>query len=749
MVFLLACTLLSVTPEWSLQTSCTHVTSLRESGGSIWAATSGGAFKFDPDSEEFLEFLSYPDQLPTLEVEDVLESTNGTLWVATRGGGLAARSDGVWTTYSSFEGLPGTGIVYCVAEEEGCIWAGTDEGVGRQDGEWFVPLDESSTGGGFTSTDVYDLARYGDDLWFATDEGVFVLDLTGNPFSPGSWTHHGETSTLSPYSITVDSDTLAAIACYDGVYIYVGTGWTRILSDSEVNDVLFSQWGLLAASDGVQIFDGFNWASFGTDYPSCFVGPYYADAFLETENRLWCGLGTFRHQREDWGRGLGVVEGPDSTWNSVDIPGQPSKSVYQMNQDGANLYLGTHYLGALGGFPEGWSTWVIEDGLPTYLRTYSVAPDGNGDLWAAAYHRGLTWVGGGGTFDPADDTLITFVSDSLAQPPPPPTVTEILCPLLNNQVMMLARQGDVLWIPQELYWSSPGTDPSGLVALEGVPPDTSQLVWTTFEPAFSGLATKNLATVYPVGNDGLWIAFKDDGGCQYFHHGGTPPDQSDDYWEPMGRAYTTDDGLSSNYVNCFARTSDGTIYVGTNSGLCSFNGSGNFVQVEGITGSVEAMTVDGESRVWSAGSNGVTVIDGSEVTVFDDSNSPYIVSARSENEFAATSTGGDSVFFSSQVGLWVIVASKESVQEDGISFYPQPYLPSEGLLHLCGIPAEEAVEVDIFTLDGRHVKTIGASEASEWTWNGSTDGGTASSGLYVARVVYGSNTKLAKIALVR
>jgi hypothetical protein len=750
MIVLLGCLLLSVTPEWSLQTSYSHVINLRESNGAIWAATSGGAFNFDPGSESFLEFLSYPEELNALEVEDVMESSDGTLWVATRSAGLSARSDGAWTTYSSFEGLPGTGMVYCVVEEGGYIWAGTDEGVGRLDGDWFVPLDESSTGGGFTSTDVYDMARSGDDLWFATEEGVFVLDMAGNPFSPGSWTHHAQTAGLSPYSITIDSDTLTAIACSDGVYLYVGTDWVRILNDSEVADVLFTQWGLLAASKEVQVFDGGSWEGFGTDYPTCFVGPHYADALLEVDGRLWCGLGTFVCQREDWGLGLGTVTGPDSIWDYVGIPGQLSKSVYQMHQDGGNLYLGTHYLGALGEFPGGWTRWVIEDGLPTYLRTYSVAPDGSGNLWTAAYHRGLTWIGGGGTLDPADDTLVTFVSDSMTQPPPPPTVTEILCPLLNNQVMMLAKQGDILWIPQELYWSSPTTDPSGLVALEGLPPDTSQMVWTAFEPTGSGLATKNLASVFPVGSDGLWIAFKDNGGCQYFHHGGTPADASDDYWEPAGRAYTTDDGLSSNYVHCFDRSSDGTTYVGTTSGLCSFNGSGSFSQIEGVTGSVKAMAIDGDSRIWCAGSAGITVVDGSEITIFDESNSPYILSVRTENEFGATSSGGDSVFFSSPNGLWVISAAGEPPQVGDVSFYPQPYLPAEGPLYLCGPPAEEAVEVGIFTLSGRHVITISAPEAAQWSWDGVTgDGGKAASGIYVARLIYGSNTELAKIALVR
>ncbi len=726
-------------------TSQSYVTSIVEdTDGSIWCGTSGGIVHYHP-SHGWLEPMLYPDGLPWVGVNDILLQ-DSLLWVATSGGGLVLVDGGSPKVFSSYEGVPGSGEVYDVHQAKGFIWVGTDGGLARGNSDGFTVIDAQVTGGAFDADKVTGMDHMGDVMYFATDRGVYSLDLSGSVFEASSWTDHGDsTSVLGIRKFLIHSRDSIFGYGPGGVSMSDGNGrWMRLLDysshlDSTINGLLVTGDGLLAAGRVVIRYDGDKWEHYGNGYPP----ESYCSCLARASGRIWCGYGVIDGVSRDAGRGLGYLE--DGTWRHLPVPGMGGGSCYQAAFGYGRMYVGSHRSGLMAYYPDyGWVQFTKRTAaMPTDLRCYSAAVTDSLGAWTAAYHWGLTWIGDMGTPSFEDDTVITFVSDSLQGVPP--GAVQVISPLLNNQVVMLAAQGGALWIAQEAYWQTPD-EPSGLVVLSGNPLK-DDLTWTV-RTEEDGLAAKNLQKIYPCGDDSLWIAFTSEGGCQLLVHGSDPADKSGDRWYPApGKAYDTSWGLPSGQVFCFAGDADGTMLLGTGNGICRWNGSG-FVQVPGIQGMVKAMGSDGSTGTWCMTQDALWFVDGDRVSAYTPSNSIYIPTSRMENEFASFDAVSGILYFSSSLGLWSVSPGTDGSGGDAPVFYPQPYLPSAGEMKMSW-NGDEQVSVKFFSLDGEYLGEVGAASWNSWSWNGVLGGETLSSGVYVLLVESGGKTVSCKMAIVR
>lgn len=733
------------TITWGFETSQTYISSIvLDDEGVMWCTTSGGIIRYHPE-DGWLEPLLYPDDLPWPGVGGICFQDT-LLWVATTGAGLVLVEGDTWKVFTSYEGIPGSGTVHAVCKAGGYIWAGTDGGLARGGEDGFVVIDAGITGGAFTAEEVTDIFGTGEELYFATDKGVFALDLGGSVFEPSSWTSYSEQTALLGIRgvYAVSSDSVFGFGP-GGVSRMTGGEWEKLLDysmsgDSVIKDLLLVEDGLLAAAAVPILYDGTGWSRYGTDYPP----DSHASCLYYMHGTVWCGYGLVSPNATDSGKGLGYLE--EGVWRSFRIPGMGASSIYQLAWKEDRTYLGSHRAGLLAHYPDsGWTNFDhYRTDMPRTIRTYSVASTSSPGIWTSSYHWGLTWIDDRGTFSMEDDTVITFVSDSL--PDVQPDVVQVLAPLLNNQVVMLAEQNDAIWVAQDAYWQTPD-EPSGLVAVRG-DPEGGDLQWAV-RTETDGLAAKNVRRVFPCGQDSLWISFASEGGAQLLVHGGDPLDTGSDTWYPApGQAFSTSWGLPSNQVFCFSRDQNGEILLGTGNGTARWTGT-SFVDTGGITGAVKAMEVDGRGVIWCMTEGAVYSIDGQDVTQYTSANSIYIPSNRAENEFSAYDPATGTVYFSSRLGLWTITCGPDSPESPDPLFYPQPYIPAEGPLRLAWSGEGGPVSVKFFSLAGEYLGSVEAGEWENWSWDGTLYGSRFASGIYMVLLETPGNLRTGRMVLVR
>jgi PAS domain S-box-containing protein len=132
--------------------------------------TEGGLSRFNG-----VDFLTYStDNTPAMKSGDVsalAETRDGSLWLGTRGGGLARRWNGEWTTYTTKDGLASNSVTSLLEDRQGSLWIGTDGGgVSRLTNglfQSFTPRD------GLASLMVFTIVQDANGgVWLGTDVGV-------------------------------------------------------------------------------------------------------------------------------------------------------------------------------------------------------------------------------------------------------------------------------------------------------------------------------------------------------------------------------------------------------------------------------------------------------------------------------------------------------------------------------------------------------------------------------------------------
>jgi ligand-binding sensor domain-containing protein len=153
--------------------------------GYIWVGTRGGLARFDG-----VKFTVYddrqPNQLKEAEIYSLADAPDGSLWIGTHGGGLSHLKDGVFTEYTTRDGLPNDFVAALAVTQDGTVWMGTQKGLARMKDGRFTAFDEKD---GLPSATVNSLFLDPQGvLWIGTHAGLasfaagrFVNHVTAHP----------------------------------------------------------------------------------------------------------------------------------------------------------------------------------------------------------------------------------------------------------------------------------------------------------------------------------------------------------------------------------------------------------------------------------------------------------------------------------------------------------------------------------------------------------------------------------------
>jgi tetratricopeptide (TPR) repeat protein len=142
-----------------------EITALAAAGESLWVGTPSGLWLHD--ESEWVR-VSSPGAPGEEWIMSLLLEPSGSLWVGTERG--VYHKDGEeWTRYDESSGLIGGSVAAIYRDGGGVLWFGTDAGVVKHDGSRWSAFSEAD---GLHANVITDIIGVGEEIWFASPEGV-------------------------------------------------------------------------------------------------------------------------------------------------------------------------------------------------------------------------------------------------------------------------------------------------------------------------------------------------------------------------------------------------------------------------------------------------------------------------------------------------------------------------------------------------------------------------------------------------
>ncbi len=343
---------------------------MQDSQGYMWIATEAGLNRFDGYTfVRYNQDRSDPHALSSDFVWDMAEDANGDLWLATKGGGLARweRETDQFFVFrhdpQNHASLSSDSVRTVLVDSNGIVWAGTrGAGLNRfnaASGD-FVRFHSDEQNPAAISHDViYDITedRTG-NLWVATGGGLNVMNVATGQFLHYRHNPDDETSLSDDVVKNVFQDSAGTI--------WVGTfegGLNRFESaDERFVRLRFDE------NDSRSLSHDYVWAIEEDD-----------------ENRLWIGTQ----------EGLNLLDRASNSFtrfkkSPTDPASLGSSYVMSLHTDASGLlWVGTRGAGISQWNPRSWSFGHFKNDRLKDANVVAFAADNNGGVWIAALGAGL------------------------------------------------------------------------------------------------------------------------------------------------------------------------------------------------------------------------------------------------------------------------------------------------------------------------------------------------------------------------
>ena len=357
------------------QNTVQHVMQTRD--GYLWLATQEGLIRFDGTRFEVFDKSNTP-AFKSNDVFSLLEARDGALWAATRGG-LVRLAGGVFTGYTTREGLPHEYLTCITEAPDGTIWIGTlgDGAITLKNGR-FGSL---TVADGLPNGAISDIRASADgSVWLATGGGLvqWKNDRVHTHTTADGLPHNNVRSIMEDSDGTYWIGTAGGLAHLVAGKFLLFTG-SDSLGNIPVRVICRDQHGSLwIGTDGAGLvrLHGRVVERYGSQQG--LTSDRVVDIFEDRENNLWVGTS-----------GGGLVRFKDTPFTAYSttegLSYNHARPVLQ-TRDGS-LWIGTQG-GGLNRLKDGViTTWTVAQGLPASM-VWALHEGRDGSLWVGT-EKGL------------------------------------------------------------------------------------------------------------------------------------------------------------------------------------------------------------------------------------------------------------------------------------------------------------------------------------------------------------------------
>ncbi len=718
--------------DWTTYINMNDVKEVFLKDEELWCATTGGVVVLNTNDKTYTQ-LTNVEGLGGNEVYAVEIDSAGSFWFGAQNGTLTkyAPEDNYWMIYDFIDRDGSRLGINDIAADGERLWIATDKALslfliykhGGEIKETYRRLGENMEDG----EEINCVLLVGERIWAGTMAGVATANKNDpNLLDFSRWiSFTGETSpglsSDSVYCITdIDGDVI--VGSEHGVFRFESSdsSWQSLgLENKRINDLKYFDQELHAATNvGIFVYQSQTWIPLPD---SGLLSSYFNSVTIDEQGTLWGGTA---------GKGVSSLPSDSLAWRNHLIDGPPANLFFDMEIDDAgNLWCANEVYGACLFDGTVWTSlssvaWMDTEWIDNN-RINAVEKDKQGDIWFSS------WGGGVLKFDPQ---VTTWVNYNEKNSPLKGIIVNPAYVVVND---IAIDEMDNHWFPN---WEA--LDSTRVVCS----PTQNDAPWSVFYTR-DGISSELMLRVFAKEGH-LYICFTDDGLLDY-NYNWTVEDKQDDHFTHYSPEVHH---LSDKAVMCVNLDKDGTLWVGTSSGLDKYDPDYDRFRAvplpDPLGPQVNDIAVDQRNNKWIATSNGLGMIN-------------------SKGEFGGTYTTSNSNICANSVlrlkiddktgFVWVGTDNGLSRFESGIGEpaenfsdivpFPNPFVIQSGdeMLTFDRLPYRTTMR--IFTIAGELIKKIKSGNQ----WDGrNEEGELVASGIYLFHVHSSSGqSAVGKIVVIR
>ena len=497
----------------------------------LWIGTQAGLMKLNLNTHQKTWFFK---QLPCAVINDMTQSIDSTLWIATCKGvvkWMPSQTD--WNVFDTSNSIIPIDAIHCIfSANDGTIWIGTNKGLVS-----FHPITlqwqlYQSKPDGLPSNNITDITQSSDgSLWVGTEDGLAQLNLKTNQWK-----------IFTPYNSGLPDFYITDILVTLDQSLWVGTwkggvGFYQPESES---------WTYYNASNSPMSHN------------------YISSLILDQSNTLWVGT---------WGSGLMTINTLSTECQALSMTTYGAmKNIYSLCF-GPNASIIATTDNRLIQFKKPYDIikeYQLDFHAITDHTIQTIIQTANDDIWIATKNKGVMHY----NFETFQTTHYTFANSDL-----PDNHVNYLTEFFdrslwigtNNGLAFIESDGQTWHIYSKLNGLPDNTIKSVIQTFNGdiwvgtmkglARKKNNATDWQIFTPNNSGLPGLDISSLLLAFDGALWVGTTQEGIARF--------DIQDNNWESFT---TKKSNLTDNQIHCLAQTFDNHIWIGTaKGGLNRFN----------------------------------------------------------------------------------------------------------------------------------------------------------------------------------